>query len=151
MKVEKARIEDAEEIQKIVNYYAKKELLLQRSLSEIYEDLRDFWVARKKNKLVGAGALSIHWKNFAEIRSLAVSPRYTRKGIGSAIVKKCLQEAKKLNVKKVFTLTKKPEFFGKLGFEIVDKNVLPTKVWADCYRCPKFLDCDEVAMLYEIR
>jgi amino-acid N-acetyltransferase len=83
----------------------------------------------------------------AEIRSLAVAEEYQKQGIGKELVLSCLKEAEDLGIDRVFALTNSPEFFKKLGFEEVAKNELPQKVWADCIRCSKFPDCDEVAVL----
>ena len=83
----------------------------------------------------------------AEIRSVAVDPEAKRQGIGSGIVKRLIQEGRELGVKTVFTLTYQPEFFSAVGFDMVSKDDLPHKVWKDCIDCPKFPDCDEIAMI----
>jgi amino-acid N-acetyltransferase len=150
MKVEKAKIDDAQRIHELVNSFADKGEMLPRALSEIYENLRDFFVVRDKdNKLIGCVALHINWADLAEVKSLAVSEDRQATGLGSVLVKACLDEAKELGIPTVFCLSYKPAFFEKYDFRQVDKMELPRKVWSECYRCPKFPDCDEVALIYQ--
>ncbi len=144
--ITKAKLGDAKDIQKLINTYAKKDLMLPKSIVDIYEKLRDFYVYRINGKLAGVCALSISWGDLAELRSLAVGKRYSGKGIGKALVKTCLAEAGELGVKKVFTLTYIPDFFKKFGFKIVKRDSLPHKVWTECINCPKFPDCGEVPL-----
>jgi len=149
MKVEKAKINDAQRIHELVNKFADNGEMLPRALSEIYENLRDFFVIRDKDKqVVGCVALHVNWADLAEIKSLAVSEDKQAKGLGSMLVEACLEEAKELGFPTVFCLTYKPAFFERHNFHQVDKMELPRKVWSECYRCPKFPDCDEVALIY---
>jgi len=148
MNVEKARIGDAKQIQEVVNSFADKGDMLARALSEIYENLRDFSVIRDNNRVVACVALHISWSDLAEIRALAVSEDKHDQGLGSLLVESCLNEAKELGIPTVFCLTFRPAFFEKHGFRQVDKMELPRKIWSECYRCPKFPDCDEVALIY---
>ena len=108
-------------------------------------------VYKENDELVGVAALHIIWEGLAEVRSVAVSQSSQRKGVATKLVKACIEEAKELGLDKVFCLTYRPDFFGTLGFTLVDKSVLPHKVWRDCINCPKFPDCDENAMIYEIK
>lgn len=151
MKVRKATVSDIKLIHKLINDFAKKGEMLPRSLNELYENIRDFLIAEHNNEIKGVCALHILWEDLAEIRSLAVKKESQKKGIGSLLVKKCLHEAKKLGVNKVFVLTYIPEFFKKTGFKELDKSKLPQKIWGDCIRCPKFPECDEVALIYEFK
>lgn len=149
MKVEKAKISDAQQMHELVNRFAEKGEMLARALSEIYENLRDFFVIRDdSNKVIGCGALHISWADLSEIKSLAVTEDMQDQGLGSLLIQACLDEAKALGIPTVFCLTYKPTFFEKHGFRQVDKMELPRKVWSECYRCPKFPDCDEVALIY---
>jgi len=100
---------------------------------------------------VGCCALHIFWENVAEVRAFAVKPEFARQGIGTKLAQACLEEAEELGMKEVFTLTYVPGFFKKLGFEITDKNQLPRKVWTGCLACPKFPDCDEIALIKKLR
>jgi amino-acid N-acetyltransferase len=150
MKVEKAKINDAPRIHELVNRFANKGEMLPRALSEIYENLRDFFVIRDRDKqVIGCVAIHVTWADLAEIKSLAVSDDKQAKGLGSILVEACLDEAKELGIPTIFCLTYKPAFFEKHNFRQVDKMELPRKVWSECYRCPKFPDCDEVALIYQ--
>jgi len=141
----KAQIGDVKEIQKLLTTYASKGDMLSRSLSELYESVRDFYVeVADDGRILGASALHIVWDDLAEVRSVAVVEDAGRKGVGSALVNACIAEARELGLKRIFCLTYKPVFFGTLGFVLVDKSTLPHKVWGDCIKCPKFPDCDEM-------
>ncbi len=149
MEVEKAKINDVQRIHELVNSFADKGEMLPRALSEMYENLRDFFVIRDRSKqVIGCVALHISWADLAEIKSLAVSEDKQAKGLGSILIEACLDEAKALGIPTVFCLTYKPAFFERHNFHQVDKMELPRKVWSECYRCPKFPDCDEVALIY---
>jgi amino-acid N-acetyltransferase len=145
-KVRKARITDAGRIQFLINEYAKLGLMLPRSIQSIYENIRDFWVYEEKGEVLGVCALTIFWGDLAEIRSLAVDSKHTGRGIGTALVKRALEEAREFGIPRVFTLTYQVKFFEKLGFKVIDKERLPHKIWRDCINCVKFPNCDETAM-----
>ncbi|WP_459935442.1 N-acetyltransferase [Fundidesulfovibrio butyratiphilus] len=148
----KARIQDVKTIHGMLMDCARNELLLPRSFNELFSHLRDFYVLAESesNLAIGCCALSITWDNLAEIRSLVVSPDHQMHGHGKRLVEACLSEAVTLGVYKVFTLTYQRAFFEKMGFVEVTKDELPQKVWADCIRCPKFPECDEIAMVMEM-
>jgi amino-acid N-acetyltransferase len=150
MKPEKARVSDVPQMHKLINYFADKGEMLARSLSEIYENIRDYFVVRQGERVIACVALHVSWSDLAEIKSLAVVEDYQKQSIGDQIVEVCLKEAKELGISTVFCLTYKPVFFEKCGFSQVDKMELPQKVWGECYRCPKFPDCDEVALIYHL-
>lgn len=146
----KARIGDVPGIKALVNSYAGEGLMLPRSLSDIYENLRDFYVFESGGEIVACSALHIVWEDCAEILSLAVKRDLTGRGIGSELVKACIDEARQMGIEKVATLTYAPGFFNKMGFVVVDKSELPHKLWSMCIRCPKFPECDEVAMMRQV-
>jgi amino-acid N-acetyltransferase len=148
--IRKAQIHDVKEIQKLLMKYASQGDMLSRSLSELYESLRDFFVAADDGTLLGTAALHIVWDDLAEVRSVAVAEEAGRKGIGSQLVLACISEARQIGLKRIFCLTYKPDFFAKLGFRLVDKSELPHKVWGDCIKCVKFPDCDENAMILDL-
>jgi amino-acid N-acetyltransferase len=152
MRVEKARISDAQRMHELVNKFADKGEMLPRALSEIYEDIRDYFVIRnRRGNVIACVALHVSWSDLAEIRTLAVSEDKREQGLGSLLVKACLDEAKELGIDRIFCLTYKPGFFEKNGFVQVDKMELPRKIWSECFRCPKFPDCDEVALIYQFK
>ncbi|HOK39501.1 MAG TPA: N-acetyltransferase [bacterium] len=147
--IRKATFKDIEKIHSLITNYSNQGKMLPRSLNSLFDNLRDFVVVidDKTDNFIGCGALHISWYELGEIKSLAVLEEYKRKGIGREIVKFLLEEAKKLHLKKVFALTYVPEFFIKLGFEKIDKNLLPHKIWSDCINCSKFPNCDEIAVI----
>jgi amino-acid N-acetyltransferase len=146
----KAVIADIKPIQKMINDLAKRNEMLPRTLNQLYENLRDFWVCEADGGVRACCALHIMWEDLAEIRSVAVSENYQGQGIGKKMIHLCLKEARQIGLLRVFLLTYKPDFFKKFGFQIVDKNTLPHKVWTDCINCIKFPDCGEVAMILNL-
>jgi len=146
--VEKAKISDVTQIHKLINGFAEKGLMLARPLSELYESIRDFYVIRERDEIIACAALHIAWSDLAEIRSVAVAEDQQRKGLGAKLVAACLQEAKSLGIDAVFCFTYQPQFFKSQQFADIDKMELPRKVWSDCLRCPKFPNCDEIALIY---
>jgi len=141
-----ARISDAREIHKLLLGYAQDGQLLGRSLANIYDSIRGFYVYEEGGEVLGIGALAICWEDLAEVRSLAVASGQQGKGIGRKIVEMCLQEATQLGLRRVFALTYQPDFFKSLGFFDIEKSELPQKIWKDCINCVKFPDCDELAL-----
>jgi len=150
MKLDKARISDVPQIHKLINSFADKGEMLARSLSEIYENIRDYFVVRQGERVIACTALHVNWSDLAEIKSLAVADDSHQQGIGAQLVEACLKETKELGIPTVFCLTYKPVFFEKCGFSQIDKAELPRKIWGECYRCPKFPDCDEIALIYRL-
>lgn len=148
--IRKAQINDVKEIQKLLMKYASQGDMLSRSLSELYESLRDFYVYEDDDTLLGTAALHIVWDDLAELRSVAVAEAAGRKGLGSQLVRACISEARQIGLKRIFCLTYKPDFFAKFGFRLADKSELPHKVWGDCIKCVKFPDCDENAMILDL-
>jgi len=148
--IRKAKIEDIKQIQNLINYFAKLDLMLPRSLNELYENLRDFWVAEENKKIVGCCALHISWIDYVEIKSLAVLSRFQRKGIGRELVNACINEARTLGAKRIFVLTYKPNYFKRFGFKRVKTSSLPHKIWAECINCSKFPDCKEIALVKKL-
>jgi len=148
VKIEKAKINDVPQMHKLINSFAAKGEMLARPLSEMYENIRDYFVVRQGEQMIACVALHIMWSDLAEIKSLAVAESNQKQGIGSQLVVACLQEAGKLGMTTIFCLTYKAAFFERAGFSQLDKMELPHKVWTECYRCPKFPNCDEVALIY---
>jgi amino-acid N-acetyltransferase len=149
----KARIGDVRTIHRLINISSGKGEMLPRSLMDIYGSLRDFFIYQDegRDEILGICAMSIIWENLAEIRSLYVDAERRNEGVGRKLVEACLSEAITLELFRIFTLTYKQEFFGKLGFREVERSTLPEKIWSDCFRCSKYPDfCDEVALILEL-
>ena len=145
--VEKAKIQDVPQMHKLINHFADKGDMLPRPLGELYETLRDFFVIRDGEQMIACAALHVCWADMAEIRSAAVAEGSQKQGLGDILVNACLQEARTLGINDVFCFTYRPDFFKRHGFVDIDKMELPRKVWTDCLHCPKFPNCDEVALI----
>jgi amino-acid N-acetyltransferase len=150
--IRKAKVSDIKAIHSLLLNYSETGVLLGRSLSDLYDQIRDFYVSvdDENNILEGICGLHVCWDDLGEIRSLAVRDEYKGQDRGLELVKACIREAEDFGLNKLFVLTYVPDFFKKLGFENVDKKVLPHKVWADCMNCVKFPDCDEEAMMIKL-
>jgi amino-acid N-acetyltransferase len=123
--IRKARMVDVKAIQKLVADYARKGDMLPRSLSEIYENLRDYFVCiGDGGRVVGSAAIHIMWEDLAEVRSLAVLEGEMGRGVGTRLVEACISEAIVLGITQ--------------------------KIWTDCLKCSKFPDCDEVALVSDL-
>jgi amino-acid N-acetyltransferase len=146
--IRKARTRDVIAMQQLINCYAEKGAMLHRSFSELYENIRDFFVVEADGAIAGCAALHISWKDLAELKSLAVAEEHQGHGVGKRLIQACMDEAIELGIDKVFALTYVPVLFEKNGFEIIDKALLPRKVWTECVYCPKFPGCGEIAVIW---
>jgi amino-acid N-acetyltransferase len=152
LRVVKAEIADAREIHDLVNLYAQRGDMLPRTMGEVYENIRDFFVLRDgEGTFLGCTALHIVWSDLAEVKSLAVPEGVNGKGLGSRLVMATVEEARQIGLERVFALTYRPNFFERLGFEQADVMTLPRKVWNECYRCPKFPSCNEIALTLDLK
>ncbi|MFH0958103.1 MAG: N-acetyltransferase [Pseudomonadota bacterium] len=149
--IRKASLRDVKKIHTLISEQAKGGHLLARAIADLYSQIRDFSVATdsQTGEIVGCGALRVVWEDLAEVRSVAVQSDLQRRGIGRKLVESLVKESLEMHIKKVFVLTYRVSFFSTLGFTLMDKNLLPHKIWADCVKCPKFPECDEVAMVKE--
>ncbi|MBA3066492.1 N-acetyltransferase [bacterium] len=149
--ITRANVQDAKQVYEIIRKHAAKSVVLPRPLASIYEHIREFFVYRIKDRILGIVALHIVWEDMAEVRSLVVDSRHRKKGIGRKLIQQTLEEAAKLNVPNVFALTREEAFFKKAGFKRITKDKLPQKVWNDCINCPLFPDCDEVPVIFNLK
>lgn len=149
-KLRKARAPDVPQIVELVNHYAAQGLMLPRSYNHVYQNLRDFTVMEEGGRIVGCGALHVLWEDLAEVRSLAIVPELAGNGLGGQIVRRLIEEARELGVPTIFAFTYQVGFFEGLGFQVVDKEMLPRKVWVECIDCIKFPNCDETAVVLHL-
>jgi amino-acid N-acetyltransferase len=164
-KVRRAKVSDVPQIVSLINSFAEKGEMLYRSQSQVLQQVRNYFVAaapklenhsngdsspEMSDLILACGSLDITWNDLAELRSLAVSSDAQGKGLGTQVVEALMEDAAELGLKHVFALTYKPHFFERVGFKIIDKQLLPHKVWSICIDCLKFPVCDEVAMQIEI-
>jgi amino-acid N-acetyltransferase len=160
MRLRKAKNGDVPQMRAIINEMAmrtdeghKYGHMLPRSLTELYEHIRDYTVlVDEEDRVLGCCALQSQWDGLAELKALAVADEVKNQGWGRNLVETVLAEAENLGIDCVYTLTNKMEFFVKLGFEPINMRELPQRVWSECTNCPKFMvACDEVAMTYQGR
>jgi len=147
----KATMRDIHALLQLINSYAAEGAMLPRTEFEISENIRDFTVVYAGSQLIGCGALHFYTPTSGEIRSLAVAPQVKRQGVGVLLIEALEKEAINNELSAIFAFTYVADFFRKLGFEQVDRGLLPLKVWKDCLSCPKFQCCDEIAVLKALR
>ena len=150
--IRRATVLDVPDFGKIINECAEYGLMLHRSMAFLYEHVREFQVAEDEQtgQVCGVCGLSIVWANMAEIYSLAIAPAHRGRGLGKTLVRACIEDARALSVRKLMALTYEKRFFESLGFNVVDRQQLPLKVWNECIRCSKNQACDEIAMIREL-
>jgi len=147
MRTRKAILPDAEKIHRLISSYSGDGTLLPRTLHEICENVRDFVVLENDDQIIGCGALHLYGTHLAEVRSITVSPAAQGQGGGSKLVHALMADAKRHGVTCICLFTRSPQFFGKLGFRVAQREDLPDKIYKDCHVCPRFHCCDEVAMV----
>jgi len=150
MIIRKANIQDVDAIFDLIDSYAKEDLLLPRTHLSLYENIQCIRVVEHEGEIIGAGSLHVLGRDLAEVRSLVISGKRKGLGIGKKLVYNLIEDAEMLGVENVFAMTYQVDFFKKCGFVIVNKEDLPQKIWKDCLNCPKFLHCDETAMLIKV-
>ena len=144
---ETASLDDVAAIQKLLSHYSAMGDLLPRTKTDIVNNIEHFRVIKLDNTIIACGSLENFTDELAEIRSLMVDKSMKKSGLGKVIVKELIELATSRGVKRVMALTYVPEFFHKMGFETVNKNIFPEKVWGICVNCYKFNNCDEIAVL----
>lgn len=161
--VRAATADDVPEMEALISHFARQNRMLFRTAPDILASIDEFVVARGTlpenalrlvdqphpdgDFLLGVCGLHPVGLGLAEVRGLAIHPDVATRGIGSTLVDACVERARVLRIAKVYTLTLVPRFFEKRGFIQVDRGTLHLKVWYECYRCPKFANCDETAMI----
>ena len=150
--IRKARVADVKEIRRILQMFARRGELLPRTMAELYSQVRDYYVYQEDSQgpLCGIAALHVSWEDLGEIRSVAVARGEIGKGLGTGIIRACLDEARRLEIARVFVLTYIAGYFERFGFREVGRDELPHKIWADCIKCPKFPECGEVPMVIDL-
>jgi amino-acid N-acetyltransferase len=151
MVIRKAELRDVPEIFEMINHYAAERIMLPRSLTDLYESVREFLIAEgERREVIGCGALKFYNAELAEIRSLCVRPGVQNQGIGRSLTERLLTEAEQFGLKTVFALTTTLEFFAKCGFREVARERFPMKVWRDCLRCDRYFHCHEKAVCLDL-
>ncbi|QDV35248.1 N-acetyltransferase [Tautonia plasticadhaerens] len=148
MKIRPAKVGDVPTIYELIRTFADRKVMIRRSLGELYESIREFFVAVDEDgRVVGCAALHVFWEDLAELKCLAVSESMHGRGVGRKLVDACWDAARDMDLDTVFTLTYVPEFFERCGYRQIDKAELPHKIWNECVRCPLFPNCNETALI----
>ena len=135
-------------INELIRTFADRKIMIRRSLGELYESIREFFVAVDDDgRVVGCAALHVFWEDLAELKCLAVSESIHGRGVGRMLVDACWEAARDIELDTVFTLTYVPRFFERCGYRQIDKAELPHKIWNECVRCPLFPSCNETALI----
>lgn len=150
MTIRQATPEDIQTIVRIIAHYASQGLMLPRSHGAMQEALSRYLVADRDGEVIGCGGLEQYSNDTAELFGLATAPEMSTRGTGSAIVRALIEKARSEKISQVFALTLAPAFFQKMGFRTVEHKDLPMKVWKDCVACPKYGNCDEIAMVLDL-
>lgn len=148
--IRKACLPDMPAVKKMIDKVSADASVLPRTLIELCESVRDFHLCETGGELAGCCALHVDMQNLAEVRTLIILDEFRDNGLGGRLLQACLREARVLGVERVYALTRIEGFFLKHDFTVIDKHDLPSKVFRDCVRCPKFPDCDETAVVYDI-
>ncbi|MDM8529856.1 N-acetyltransferase [Anaerolineales bacterium HSG25] len=147
MTVRQAQLTDVHRMIPLLDEYTRQAEILPRTQDDIYRTIREWVICEEEDEIIGMGSLLIMWQDLAEVRSLVVNSNHQGRGIGKGIVTQLIEEAHRLQIPKVFALTRKPKFFLRIGFQLTKIELLPQKVNRDCVFCPKFYVCDEVAVI----
>jgi amino-acid N-acetyltransferase len=148
--VRHARVADMLQVEPLINTFAKKDLMLPKTIEQLSRNFREFVVAEKDGRILGCAALRVYTPQLAELGSLAVSEAAQGLGVGAKLVAAIEEEAALHGIGTVFALTLQDVFFHKQGYRTVHKEMFPLKVWADCRACPKLHACDEIAVVKEL-
>ena len=151
VELREARIDDAEQIYSLLEGYAEQGIILPRTKADVLNQLPKFNVVAVDGQVAGCGALEIFTEELCEVRSLVVHRSYEHRGFGRMIVEELIERAREIGLSRIMALTYVPEFFHRLGFRTVPKEIFPEKVWGVCFKCIKFYDCTEIAVLKDLR
>ena len=146
-----AVLADVPALEQLMAPYVQSGDLLPRSNYDLCRHIKEYVVAETATgEVIGCGSLKLYSCDLVELAALAVREDWQRSGVGGALVAALIAEARAHGLAEVLALTRKPEFFVKLGFAPAEREHFPLKVWADCVRCPRNNCCDEVAVVLKL-
>ena len=141
---------DVDAIFELLELYSASGIVLKRSKEDIAGYLKNFIVAVDNGSVCGCCAARDFGNDLLEVRSLVVAPERQGQGIGKKLVSFIIDRLDRERESwRLFTLTLQVAFFQSLGFQVVEKEIFPEKIWSDCSKCSKFHCCDETALLLE--
>ncbi len=150
MKVRPAVVADVPAIYELIKIHAERQKMILRAKDELYQTLREYFVAEMDGRVVGCASVHLFWSDLAELKGLAVDPAYERQGVGRALCEACHADLRRLGIPKVFALSGSGTFFEKIGYHKVSKDALPLFIWGECTRCPSFPICNEDAFVLNL-
>lgn len=148
--VRPATTRDVRGIQRMLEPFVQRRILLGKDLVVLYEAVQQFVVAEDENgTLIGCGALHVMWEDLGEIRTLIVVDEWLHRGVGRVIVEKLEDAARTLGITRLFCLTFEVEFFQRRGFSAIGEQVVDPDVYSQLIRSPdegvaEFLDLAHV-------
>lgn len=122
---------DVRAIAALVAPYASRGILVEKELIAYFEDVQEFIVAHREDRLVGCGALHVLWDDIAEVRTLAVAPEVLGTGVGHLLLDKLEQRARRLKLRRLFCLTFEVDFFASHGFSEIEGTPIGTDVYGE--------------------
>ena len=149
--VRHAELKDVQRICELLKIYSEQHIVLARDEADVAFYLKNFTVCEVDGIVQGCSALRDFGNELYEVRSLVVAPDMKGQGIGRKMIEYQLKVfADTVKTVRIFALTYQVEFFRRMGFNVVEKELFPEKIWSDCVKCSKREKCDEIAVLYEI-
>ncbi|MEK5491546.1 N-acetyltransferase [Paenibacillus sp. FSL R7-0297] len=142
-----ATVEDVEPLYLMIEEYAQRGIMLPRSRQALARQIDQFVIAEIGGRFIGCGSLFRLGNDLVEVRSIGLRDEGKGKGVGSMILEKLTEEARRQKIPKIMALTYAVDFFLRNGFDVVEKEIFPEKVWTDCVNCKKQHACDEIAVL----
>jgi amino-acid N-acetyltransferase len=144
-----AKTSDIKAIRTIIDTYSLQRRLLSKETVMLYEDVQEFFVAEKDNKVIGCGALHVLWEDLGEVRTVAVIEEFRGQNIGHQIMSAVIARAQSLGLKRLFCLTFETGFFGKHGFTEIQGAPVEPEVYQQLLRSydegiAEFLDLESV-------
>ena len=144
-----AKTSDIKAIRTIIDTYSLQRRLLSKETVMLYEDVQEFFVAEKDNKVIGCGALHVLWEDLGEVRTVAVIEDFRGQKIGHQIMSAIIERAQSLGLKRLFCLTFETGFFGKHGFNEIQGPPVEPEVYQQLLRSydegiAEFLDLESV-------
>ena len=132
--VRRARTADVRAIRELVAPLAEARVLIAKEAVSYYESLQEFRIAEVDGVVAGCGALHVMWEDLAEIRTLAVSPTFRRRGVGHALMDRLVADAVDLGIGRLFCLTFEVDFFAAHGFSVIEGTPVQPDVYAELLR-----------------
>lgn len=131
LEIRPAQPADVPALLELLDGFARRGLVLPRTLEQVYRHMREFMVATAAGQVVGCAGLRVYHQTLAEVVGVAVAEGWQGEGIGRRVIGAVLEEARIFSIRRVFALTLQESFFRQLGFRAVELAEIPEKIAAD--------------------